>query len=347
MNEIARKFLLITLLLLPSSPARAEVPTLDEILRAWTTRGELIPNFQAEWTAHEWQIAGSEGQSLPATDTSYDARVSLTVAGRQVRHLREGPEWAASRREFLPGIHLEQCDERSIYFFAHSPTSGVPPKAFIQPNPDNLIAKSILLLPVMLACRPLDPDLGWFDASKEWRVLDHEASLHDTPCVLLERRELPYSRDPANNEQIVTLWVAPSRDYHVLRYSTSNGPTTLSELTIEYELDDNWGWLPSQWDYVQFQRVAPHELWRESGCREVAFHMDDSITVAPLFYSLPEGTEIEDSVNRVSLRKGAEGAESPEKPASGAGYQVLALVAATLSSAVILVFFTRVFRRTP
>lgn len=89
----------------------------------------------------------------------------------------------------------------------------------------------------MLACRPLDPDLGWFDASKEWRVLGHEASLREIPCVLLERRELPYSRDPANNEQIVTLWVAPSRDYHVMRYSTSNGPPTLSELTIKYELE--------------------------------------------------------------------------------------------------------------
>lgn len=75
--------------------------------------------------------------------------------------------------------------------------------------------------------------------------------------------------------------------------------------------------------------------------------MDDSVTITPFLDALPEGTEIEDSMNRVSLRKGAEGAESLEKPASGAAYQVLVLVAVTLTAAVVLIFFTRVFRRTP
>ena len=95
-------------------------------------------------------------------------------------------------------------------------------------------------MPVLMTCRPCDPDMGGRDL-RRYKVKPGTESVNGRTCVVLTG---PHDE---------TLWLDVDRGFLVVKVTFGYDDT----MDISYHDDPAFGWLPSEWKYVR--------VWRREG----------------------------------------------------------------------------------
>lgn len=120
--------------------------------------------------------------------------------------------------------------------------------------------------PVLLAIRPLDPNLGLLGAGRAAVTAGRDNSWRRMESLMV--LELPRDADGWKT----SLWLDPERDFVIRRYLVVKGDLPVVEQTIDYFRDARFGWLPCRW--VVNRTKPTGMLWRSAQARVTAISIN-------------------------------------------------------------------------
>jgi hypothetical protein len=132
--------------------------------------------------------------------------------------------------------------------------------------------------PVLLAYRPLT----W---RPRLRVVSQNAIIGKTHCVKLERRE---------DSSVETFWVDTARGDLVVAWEKKPSRPYDRFLTIEYDHDSKYGWVPARWTCTYQAPPTYHPEGMTSSSTVTRFTINERIPADMLTLKFPPGTTVLD-----------------------------------------------------
>ena len=227
--------------------------TIKDVLDAWKKRQDRVRTCRFEWETEITypkgsllgsgkMISGQKASPLPVEDTKVKRLVTLTLDGNQMRYTSDGPQWYSDKERFVDLSYVSVCDgahSKSYYGYRDVQTLGFVNKE----SNKNIDASNGENMPILMTYRALDPLIGIPDINK-MVVSKNRSVFQDRECLVLEApMNVPFF--------IKSYWVDPGRDYSIVRQvlSTKTG-AIVTQATISYQFDGDFGWVPVAWDDV-------------------------------------------------------------------------------------------------
>jgi hypothetical protein len=222
--------------------------TLTTIISAWKARERKVTAFDFHAAGTEFRpktmfgaemlaLAGepSRGKERSVPDTSFRLELRLAVDGnRRARFDYDGKGLAPDENGTYPDMRsctVWKNGVQTLFF----PFSGLGyPSGHVSKDSMCLAARSPQTLPLMMVYRPLDEEIGVFDASK-LRLKDSKSEGEKE--ILL-----------AHGESM--LWVDRAKDFVPTRYRLVSRGVTSRSIDITYASDAMHGWVPKSWKQV-------------------------------------------------------------------------------------------------
>jgi hypothetical protein len=240
-----------------AQPAR----NLQPIIKAWQDRQDRVQSARFSWIETETVVKGyitnfladpigakkleqmgiPAGSIVPPTDMSYKVPSSLCLSDVKVRYAREDQQWSAKENGFVVQPYLVVFDGDIGKTLLRTGTPYTPwPSGTIQRR--NLAASSLYLSPLIMTFRAMQPDLRLFNLEKMLGG-GHMATIDGTSCVEFEAR---------SGNSLERAWLAPSRQWTLLRYLTIVSEQPRTKVDIHYRNDLREGWIPQRWEVSSF-----------------------------------------------------------------------------------------------
>lgn len=238
------------------------VPPKSEVVKAWQKRQDAVRTLRFVWTEQQthprgWipnpRVLQREWLAIPGlfVDRSYAVSKTLTVDGRKMRYTFE-----IDRREEPDGVIVkspkgenEGLGERRHYSYVSvfdgqtattslsSLTGSFPP--VISRTMTNVDAQNLDTRPILMALRPLDPEMGHVLIDRA--VTNLVRIFYKGRSTMLLEEE----RDPSGWKTL--MWLEPERDFLVSRYLVLFEQRIMVDIDIDYVEDPRWGWIPNGW----------------------------------------------------------------------------------------------------
>lgn len=252
------------------------VPARSELIQAWQQRQDRIRTFRFAWTEQQTHPQGwlpnprlrqHEWMDIPGllADRSYAVSKTLVVDGNKMRYAfeldrKEEPDEVhpvtrlpdlmpdgsrlRTHRAFGEGKHYTYTsvfDGRTGTIRLWSVTDGPPAViGHFMTNPD---AQNLDTRAIMMAFRPLDPELGHVLVDRA--ITNLRRTLYQGRSTFLWEEQ----RDPSGWKTMMR--IEPERDFLVSRYGIYFEQKLMMEIEIDYSQDAKWGWVPSGWRVSQ------------------------------------------------------------------------------------------------
>ncbi len=236
---------------------RAQQDTsLNAILAAWKARQESVKSLRFSWSARETRPAGTivrknrpagattSEDRVPPEDATFDASYQLSLDGDRMKYHYNGMIWSGPRGVFVPQDYLSVYDGADSKLFWPKNAPGNP-QGVIRGENHNLEVKNINAKPILLSYRAAHPVMG---LRKKFRMSGKKGEIAGCECLILEEEP-----DPLHlSSSLVTLWVAPNRDYAILRYCAGTSAEDIrTKIDIQYKQGPQGGFVPSSWEVVR------------------------------------------------------------------------------------------------
>lgn len=274
------------------SPANAEAAPADSelltsILDTWTQRQDSLKSARCKWTEHRVYARGSvispdmaefhglKGEAalhgLPLEESVVDVPQEIAVANEMMRCSTKALSFVDPKKIGLEDL-TSSFDGRESRIMFESSVGKREVSGSICDEMHNSEVASLLLKPLMMHLRPLDPDFAQFDQAK-LSILDPSKPLMEGTCVVI-----------GNDRQHA--WV-DTRNGGIVRRSVSylrNG-TPYHQVDISYERDPKHGWLPKRWTSQQFDRSGEVTITTDATVIKweigIPFKQEDFLLVFP------------------------------------------------------------------
>jgi len=296
------------------------VPTVEHILIAWKARQdrtrsarlelketELIPKGTTRPPRPDGEAitesVGSSLEWLPHTDTSVECCWTLLLSGKMLRMTREGSYWHSHRAAVLQDRYDTTFDGEVARSFFDETTSIGQLKGFIEKDARNPEFSIRTYLPMALAFRPCDLDMGGLDL-KHYMVNATMDTIDGRACVVL-------SPDPPSlHGEGKTLWLDPQRDFLVVRsqdVTRNRGNITIFD--ISYKKDQLHGWVPSEWKWICTGGISGR-LFGQAIAKVTRYTVNTEILRSEFLFEFPVGTYVSDlrkaDIERYIVREAGE-----------------------------------------
>ncbi len=279
------------------------------IVRAWERHEGRIMTIDVSWDGVEFQAAEliqamreRFRRVTDGVDDVYDGAditqpshsrlvVDLHPDAVRLRYDREGHLWSKSTTDgsyVASKLHETFGDHGRVCFF---PTGNVGfPNAHITGEPVRAAGHRLQVIPILMVCCPLHPQLGVIDPRNGSLRGDGKAMIESRQCVVLEQR---WSKNGGHIEA-QRLYCDIGRDYMPLRYENTFDHRLVSSITVDsVAADEVLGWLPREWTLVVKTDGDGRPLWTESvtvGEYEINAQVDPST----FQIEFPAGTWVSD-----------------------------------------------------
>jgi hypothetical protein len=224
---------------------------------AWEKRTETFHNFRIVWTEkrHLPQelrreaaklIRSPSKSALPTgslTDLTYEMHYDLMMVGSRMRLSEQGRLPQSNSNELGDDIkRLYVFDQKTLRWLDEPRRNCTYRQGQIQDG--NMQLYSQTLQPIVFAMRPLRQGESVGVNLDRCTIDSGENIIDGEKCWVLTQME-PHDKPEVKME----FWVAPARDYVLLRYRETNLKTKLDSLLcdIYYQRRDGSGWMPSNW----------------------------------------------------------------------------------------------------
>jgi hypothetical protein len=250
----------------------------------------------------------------PPEDTTNVISRSFAFDGERMRYAWKGAVWHFELERFDTVDHQSAFDGTASKTLAYYGGIGQDyPQGAVVDDSGMLNRTLWNLKPIVLAYRPLDSTLVWFEEG-ELRITMTGVAVDDRPCVVLE------SHGPRRE---VTLWVDPSRDFHVVRYEYAERGNLKSHFEVRYHHAGADGWVPERWEHLTVgPGRKPAMLWSGSVDR---FAINPAIDISEFQIEFPVGALVWDGRTNQSFLVREDGARPilPEEMDAGTKYEDL------------------------
>lgn len=257
--------------------------TVASVVKAWKARQDHTRTLRFEWDEVRTLAAAMQPRdftpeemkrvvSLP--DIVIKRHIGLSLDAERVRYERQGQEWSADVQGYVPGSYVgvfDGKDPKSLHSFDITGKLGCSAMGYIQTAPKHPDHSDATIRPLLLAYRPLSPDLGGVDPTK-LSVSADQGVISGRVCALITQQR---PRSGARR----TFWVDPERDYAIVRWIDTSDRRVVATFDISYQHNDADGWFPCEWSAVmpdssgktaiQFiAHVSRHEINQPIALRE-------------------------------------------------------------------------------
>ncbi len=291
------------------------VATIEQISAAWKTRQERVRSARIEWKETELipkgmkpapvSSAAGKGRSpaatrepMPPTDLSLERSRTVLLNGRMLRMNREGPYWHSGRAEVDQDAYVSTYDGEVAKSFFDEKSIGEL-IGFIEVQARNQDFDNRNLLPMALAFRPCDPDMGGRDLAGS-TVSPGMETIAGRPCVVI-------TGNPARSSY-ESLWLDPHRDFVVLRIQDESGNGgRIDTFDISYQKDPSHGWVPSEWKWTATGGISGR-LFGRAAAKVTRYAVNTDIPKSAFQFEFPVGTYVSDlreaNAERYIVRQG-------------------------------------------
>lgn len=303
MTNIAYRLAFACALLLNAIAAEADTDKrIESMLKAWETRQDNLQAVRVTWDQRVLYTHGSvyfphpddtdnEGKSIapaPADDTVLQEPVEVLLDGRMLRYKTTG--LASIAGKLTTTTYDSTFDGDTSVLLTGNP-EGPGHVTYFKDN-GNTDKKNNRLLPLLMNCRPLDPEFELF-TNVEWKVVEEASQVDGSECLVLEGSEH-------------RIWVDPASDYVIRKqeWLRSDGGVDL-EATIRYEAVASGIQVPSSWN-VEWLR-SPQDTTTRSRVfisfegTVTKFEIQPHLTKSDFQFDVPPGTEGYDQRTREIL----------------------------------------------
>jgi hypothetical protein len=260
------------------SSAAGRARTLNRIFAAWKARHDRVKSFHFSWVSRAALPKGFTFGLTPTIGGLKDPGYTVEEEGGFELKIPESDLWVDDqshvRDDFVEVAHegpkkwkeaariRKIVDGTKISLLTTPLGTGESPRIAIwaQASVANLSAfawrdtgawrdaRVLDWSPLRLTFRALDPALGW-SLSETCHVVDDAAVIDNVPCVTVQMDALDRSE---------MCWVDPSRDDIIVRWERRQGAANPVVISIEYQRDKDYGWVPSRWKR-EFQGAEPSD----------------------------------------------------------------------------------------
>lgn len=274
-------------------PALSEEPvTAEQIFRVWQNRQDKIKTATFEWTNQRTTAAGTmnfPGQGpaalkpLPETDVTNVIKCIVRFDDKRMYYSTEGPLWVPAEGRFIPRLYVSSFDGNQAKAFYGRSAEKHHPLGFVSEDQENQDASGLKVYPILMAYRPLNPDLGAFKVS-EWHVRDTNAIADGQACIVLEK---------ASDRRKEAIWVDPKREFSVVRQETHVGGKPADQLTVSYAQDPVWHWVPKTWNVTVID-PRTGKVVRAAVARVTKYDFNRDYSPQDFDFEFPVGTYLTD-----------------------------------------------------
>ncbi len=288
------------------------VATIDQISAAWRTRQERVRSARLELTETELipagakpplgmfpgtkkESTGAKREPLPRTDISVECARTVLLSGRMLRMNREGSYWHPARAEVEEHKYISSFDGEVAKCFYDEKSIGEL-GGFILKDARNQDFDNYHYLPIALAFRPCDLDMGGRDLAK-YTVNPGMQTIDGRAYVVITGNPRQSSYE--------TLWLDPQRDFLVVRARDESGNSTTFD--ISYQKDSSFGWVPSEWKWIA-RGGNSGRLFGQAVAKVTTYTINTDIPKAAFQFEFPVGTYVSDlrteDIERYIVRQG-------------------------------------------
>jgi len=166
------------------------------------------------------------------------------------------------------------------------------PRGFIggeKVNPDDV--NDADLLPLLMTYRPFHPTMGRFKQGvflREFTIVPEKGIVNGRPCILLREKDSQHGP----KLEIASLWLDPSREYVIMRYSLAVRNKIVLQFDFERYVDQDGEWVPTGWKQVAMRQNG--SLFYSETCKAHEHLTNVSINKGEFGLDFPLGTWVID-----------------------------------------------------
>jgi hypothetical protein len=280
---------LLTLSAGPTLANEAEEVSITVIEKAWKERQDRVKSGVFTWTETRFQTKGSlsalmgqrgnpKGKVIPPTDFSFEVPSQLSVDGEKLRYEYEDRQWSEDKDDFVPSAYVSAFNgDAGKFLYPNGLTTGRPPQAGIRPERHLPFADSAELRPLLTAFRGLIPGMRYIDI-QEMAIPGRRAVIDGVSCIELEL-------------QPNRLWVDPTRDFVVSRFTLGEGKPTY-QITVRYDRDTSGVWVPDSWEIINY---PPGGSLMTTQAKMKEYKINPSLNPKEFDLEFPPGTMVIDT----------------------------------------------------
>src|SRR5579871_1635273 len=226
----------------PAVAQEAPAVTMQAIVQAWKGRQDRVATARFTWTgvqsiSKEGLGPPGEKNKPPEQGVTFDCKEVLMLDGDKMRFEKQGKIWDEEESKLVPNEKISTSDGTESRDFWPRGTKASD-QGYINVGKRNSKVGSIHTRPVLMAFRALHPSMSSF-RPEQYVIAPERGVVDGSTCVILEQRA------QSADTSIVSIWVDPSRDYVINRYTLSRNGRVSKKLDIRYRQDDQCGWVPS------------------------------------------------------------------------------------------------------
>jgi hypothetical protein len=282
-------YLVIATVVAHSSAANLHADEMEKILEAWKAHQAKVQTGRFAWDVtltlpkNTLPIDGGATLYGPAEDAVITNHHSICFKGSHLKCQTMAQVWYANKAIFLPRASISANNDKENKEVSNRVANDIPPSGTIQKTKKHVEAGLLVVLPILINYRPLDPELGQMDKAK--CTLSNDSALIDGErCVIVEQQEASMK---------TCVFLAPKHDYAVMRYLHTYGGKTGFQCDIHYSQDGANGWVPHAWESTSF-RVDSMQMMEHATARVVEYRINCPLDESEFDFDFPAGAKIYD-----------------------------------------------------
>jgi hypothetical protein len=265
---------------------------MEEVIKAWTNRHNLVHSARFSWTETRTEVKGSrlnprmhkavnpKGLTMPDKDSTYEVESRLIYDREKWRYSFRNASWnPESMRQGIPQELLWVFNGKiSKFYSAPEGERQYPEGSTTQKEiPSKFYS---WYKPLFWAYQIPDKTVPDFDLA-ELRISPRHGIIEMRNYLILEQGKATSKK--------TSVWVDPARDFMIGRFIEETKGNVLFQCDISYRLDESLNlWIPRSWVIAVAQSDGSPLLSGTAHLKDYA--INPKIDPAEFEYDFPEGT---------------------------------------------------------
>lgn len=263
---------------------------IQEILKEWDARQKRTKTLRLEWTEDFIETKGSLTKQIPSrvgkgivppADSRFQNSGELVLDEGKIRFRYRCHVWCSSKQAYVDDDALHVFDGKAGKQLTVGGTIDYP--FGIITNEKKSSNRTLLVLrPILVTFRPIDPDLSPYGGMPYVTTGNH-AVIQNRVCTEVEvRRNIKGS--------VNRLWIDPERGHTVTRITNSENEKLRLKIDVRYRRDQQQNWIPESWEISTY--LSDGSLNRSIRANVSAIAINPSVSKRDFDIEWPVGTYV-------------------------------------------------------
>ena len=230
-------------------------------------------------------------QIIPPREIEYTSEAELVMEGNSVRHQHVPQTWIANGNALKKTPELRVwTKDHSKHLYANGGSGRDEPQGGIAKSGSVFGLHTPNIRPLLSSMRPASKPFVAYDLDKMIAAPKAD-KIRGRPCIQFYLTEQVHQ-----GTYRLSLWYDKERDYCLVREIESINGTIVSQMDVDYEMNQTVGWFPARWSWSRRINLKGAIDWtfRAEGVRA-----EFNQTLSPALFDIqfPNGTDVIDNVS--------------------------------------------------